>query len=47
VMATGYGTALQEERARDMGLRRLLLKPFTMSVLDEAIQEVLAEAVER
>jgi len=47
VMATGYGTALQEERARDMGLRRLLLKPFTMAVLDEAIQEVLAEAVQR
>jgi len=46
VMATGYGTSQQEERARDMGLRRLLMKPFSMALLDEAIQEALAAAVE-
>jgi DNA-binding NarL/FixJ family response regulator len=31
-----------EERARALGLRRILNKPFSMSVLDEAIQEALA-----
>jgi CheY-like chemotaxis protein len=42
VMATGYGHVMGEERARALGLRRLLIKPFSMSVLDEAIQEALA-----
>ena len=42
VMATGYGHVMSEERARELGLRRVLLKPFSMAVLDEAIQEALA-----
>jgi len=44
VMATGYGHVIGEDRVRELGLRRVLLKPFSMSVLDEAIQEVLAAA---
>jgi CheY-like chemotaxis protein len=42
VVATGYGHVMGEERARALGLRRILNKPFSMSVLDEAIQEALA-----
>jgi PAS domain S-box-containing protein len=44
VMATGYGHVMGEARARELGLRRVLLKPFSMSVLDEAIQEALSAA---
>jgi signal transduction histidine kinase/ActR/RegA family two-component response regulator len=42
VVATGYGHVMSEDRARELGLRRILNKPFSMSVLDEAIQEALA-----
>jgi len=44
VMATGYGNVMTEDRARDMGLRPLLYKPFTMSVLGDAIQDALASS---
>ena len=42
VMATGYGHIMSEERARELGLRPLLYKPFSMAVLGEAIQDALA-----
>jgi PAS domain S-box-containing protein len=42
VMATGYGHVMSEERAREIGLRPLLFKPFTMAALGEAIQDALA-----
>jgi len=42
VVATGYGHIMGEERARALGLRRVLNKPFSMALLDEAIQEALA-----
>jgi hypothetical protein len=32
-MATGYGRVMTEERARELGLRPLLYKPFTMVAL--------------
>ena len=41
VMATGYGHVMSEERARELGIRPLLQKPFTMAVLGEAIQDAL------
>jgi CheY-like chemotaxis protein len=44
VMATGYGRVMSEERARDLGLRPLLYKPFTMVALGDAIQDALASA---
>ncbi len=44
VMATGYGHVTYEERARELGVRPLLYKPFTMAVLGEAIQDALASA---
>jgi PAS domain S-box-containing protein len=44
VMATGYGHVISEERARELGLRPLLFKPFTMVQLGDAIQEALASA---
>ena len=44
VMATGYGHVISEERARALGIRPLLQKPFTMAVLGEAIQDALASA---
>ena len=44
VMATGYGHAMSEERARELGVRPLLYKPFTMAVLGDAIQDALASA---
>ncbi len=42
VMATGYGRVMTEESARELGLRPLLYKPFSMAVLGEAIQDALA-----
>jgi PAS domain S-box-containing protein len=42
VMATGYGHVMTEERAREIGLRPLLYKPFSMAALGEAIQDALA-----
>jgi CheY-like chemotaxis protein len=44
VMATGYGNVMTEERARELGVRPLLYKPFTMTVLGDAIQDALASA---
>jgi PAS domain S-box-containing protein len=44
VMATGYGNVMTEERARELGLRPLLYKPFTMTVLGDAIQDALASS---
>jgi FixJ family two-component response regulator len=40
-MATGYGHVMSEERMRELGIRPLLQKPFTMAVLGEAIQDAL------
>jgi len=44
VMATGYGNVMTEERARELGLRPLLYKPFTMAALGDAIQDALASS---
>jgi len=44
VMATGYGNVITEDRARELGLRPLLYKPFTMAVLGDAIQDALASS---
>jgi PAS domain S-box-containing protein len=44
VMATGYGHIMSEERARGLGLRPLLYKPFTLVQLGDAIQDALASA---
>ncbi len=44
VMATGYGHVMSEERARELGLRPLLYKPFSMAALGDAIQDALASA---
>jgi hypothetical protein len=35
---------MSEERARELGVRPLLHKPFSMAVLGEAIQDALASA---
>jgi PAS domain S-box-containing protein len=44
VMATGYGHVMSEERAREIGLRPLLFKPFSMGALGDAIQDALASS---
>jgi CheY-like chemotaxis protein len=44
VMATGYGHVIGEDKVKELGVRRVLQKPFSMSALDEAIQEALATA---
>jgi PAS domain S-box-containing protein len=44
VMATGYGHVMTEERVRELGVRPLLYKPFSMAVLADAIQDALASA---
>ena len=43
VMATGYGRVMDDARAKEIGVRRVILKPFTMAALDEAIQDALAQ----
>jgi homogentisate 1,2-dioxygenase len=47
VMATGYGRVMSEERAASLGIRRLLLKPFSMATLGEAVEEALAASREK
>jgi nitrogen-specific signal transduction histidine kinase/ActR/RegA family two-component response regulator len=47
VIATGYGHVMTEERSRELGIRPLLYKPFTMATLGEAIQEALVAAKRR
>jgi PAS domain S-box-containing protein len=42
VMATGYGHVIGEDKVKELGVRRVLQKPFSMTALDEAIQEALA-----
>jgi PAS domain S-box-containing protein len=44
VMATGYGRVMSEDRVRELGMRPLLHKPFSMAALGEAIQDALASA---
>jgi PAS domain S-box-containing protein len=44
LIATGYGNVMTEERARELGLRPLLYKPFTLSVLGDALADALASA---
>ena len=44
VMATGYGHVVTEERVRELRVRPLLQKPFSMAVLGEAIQDALSSA---
>jgi len=44
VMTTGYGRVMSEERARELGLRPLLYKPFTMVALGDAIQDALSSS---
>ena len=44
VMATGYGHVVTEERVRELGVRPLLQKPFSMALLGEAIQDALSSA---
>ncbi len=46
LMATGYGHVADEERARKLGARPLLQKPFSMATLGDAIQNALASARE-
>jgi CheY-like chemotaxis protein len=41
VMCTGYSHSLDEEKAREIGARSLLLKPFTMPGLAEAVRRAL------
>jgi PAS domain S-box-containing protein len=47
VMATGYGRVMSEDRAASLGIRRLLLKPFSMATLGEAVEEALATSREK
>ena len=42
VMATGYGRVISEDRAKELGIGKLLLKPFSMAALGEAIHDALA-----
>jgi FixJ family two-component response regulator len=46
-MATGYGRVMSEDRAASLGIRRLLLKPFSMATLGEAVEEALATSREK
>src|SRR5262249_54448306 len=44
VMATGFSRALTDDGARELGVRKLLLKPFSMATLGEALQAALRDA---
>jgi PAS domain S-box-containing protein len=44
VMATGFSRAMTDDGVRQLGVRKLLLKPFSMSTLGEALHEALREA---
>ncbi len=41
IMCTGYNESVTEEKAKDIGVRDYILKPFRMSLLAETIRKVL------
>jgi CheY-like chemotaxis protein len=41
IMCTGYNESVTEERAKDIGVRDYILKPFRMSLLAETVRKVL------
>lgn len=43
VVCTGFNSALTEDRAREIGIRKVLLKPVTRKQMTQAIREVLDE----
>jgi len=43
ILCTGYSEAMTEERAREIGIRQILLKPVLVSSLIRAIGELLAD----
>lgn len=43
VIMTGFGAALSSQSVRNLGIRKLLSKPFTREALDQAIREALEQ----
>lgn len=41
ILYTGYSAAISEEEARDIGIRKVLMKPLSMTLLSQAVRQVL------
>ena len=42
ILCTGYSERINEEKAKEMGIRKFLMKPFVISKIANAVREVLA-----
>jgi CheY-like chemotaxis protein len=41
IICTGYSESIDDRRARDLGIKGLMMKPFTIRRLSKAVREVL------
>lgn len=41
ILYTGYSAAISEKEARDIGIRKVLMKPLSMTLLSQAVRQVL------
>ncbi|MEJ2247844.1 MAG: response regulator [Acidobacteriota bacterium] len=41
IMCTGYSERIDEKRARDLGIKALMMKPFTIRRLSRIVRDVL------
>jgi CheY-like chemotaxis protein len=41
IICTGYSERIDERRARDLGIKGLMMKPFTIRRLSKTVRDVL------
>jgi signal transduction histidine kinase/response regulator RpfG family c-di-GMP phosphodiesterase len=41
ILYTGYSAAISDQEARDIGIRKVLMKPLSMTLLSQAVRQVL------
>ena len=46
ILCTGLSHTMMEEKARDLGIRKILLKPFLSQELDRVFQEIMGDLAE-
>jgi signal transduction histidine kinase/DNA-binding response OmpR family regulator len=43
ILYTGYSAAISEQESRDIGIQKVLMKPLSMTLLSQAVRQVLDE----
>jgi CheY-like chemotaxis protein len=47
ILCTGYSSKISEENAKDKGISKFIIKPYSKKVLSESIREVLMAKVSK